>query len=233
MRIEAGETMHACWAAASERGATHELDEDAFGVCGDAELFVVADGEGRDAARFAVDTLIAFGARAELAGASPLRSPPIDPLAAAIHAAHEQLRHRGGACTLAAVRLTPPWASIAHVGDCRAGRLRGDRLEWLTIDPSVLADRAGATAEALTEITEGHVNAVANALGVGESIALEVRYVPVARGDVLVLATGSLRTGDRIRVQLSDRTRALVDRCRAAVERSDRDDRTLVAIALS
>jgi protein phosphatase len=136
-------------------GSTHvgmhrDHNEDAFTIVDDAHLFVVADGMGRHAAgeiasKICVDTLRDVFRGDE---AVPPRDPPLPWRAAKIrHAilkAHSRVRqaarenesYKGMGTTVVSACFSPhsQRAFIAHVGDSRCYRLRGDQIVQITKD---------------------------------------------------------------------------------------------------
>lgn len=120
------------------------------------QLWVVADGMGGHAggdvaSRLAVDAVMTHVRNR--AGAAAAASPAAEErvlrgaIAAAQRAileearAHAELTGMGTTCVALRISSAPdPVATIGHVGDSRAYRLRGDRLEQLTQDHSVIDD---------------------------------------------------------------------------------------------
>jgi protein phosphatase len=83
--------------------------------------------------------------------------------------------------------------SIAHVGDSRAYRLRGDRFEQLTLDHSLLqelVDRGFYSEEEAQRSTNR--NYVTRALGVEPTVEVEVQEYDVEQGDIYLLCSDGL-----------------------------------------
>jgi protein phosphatase len=83
--------------------------------------------------------------------------------------------------------------SIAHVGDSRAYRLRGDKFEQLTLDHSLLqelVDRGFYSEEEAQRSTNR--NYVTRALGVEPSVEVEVHEFDVLPNDVYLLCSDGL-----------------------------------------
>ena len=151
--IASGETMHARWAST----ASHVRVID--------ELFVLAGGP---SAGLALDAIEALATTTDSASRSELRSPPADPLAALLHLTDRRLVERGaGPIALAALRLTPPWATVALAGDVYFAHASTERIT-----------RIGGSAPPL-----------------GAEGPLVLRYVPLARGDRFVVATVDIDPG--------------------------------------
>ena len=124
-------------------------------------------------------------------------------LAAAIHKANHDIleisrshrRHRGMGTTVVACCFSPRSAlmHVAHVGDSRCYRLRGEHLELLTQDHSLLTDvleeRPDLDDAVLANLPK-HV--VTRALGMKEGLRVSVRSYPVATGDRFMLCSDGL-----------------------------------------
>jgi PPM family protein phosphatase len=83
--------------------------------------------------------------------------------------------------------------SIAHVGDSRLYRLRSDKLEQVTMDHSLLqelVDRGFYSAEEAQRAA--NKNYVTRALGVEPTVEVELREVPVQKGDCYILCSDGL-----------------------------------------
>jgi protein phosphatase len=96
---------------------------------------------------------------------------------------------------------------IAHVGDSRLYRLRGDSFQQLTSDHSLiqeLIDRGFYTPQEAAENTPK--NLVTRALGIEAQVQVDVREEPVAAGDTFLLCSDGLNdmvTDEEIRLTLS------------------------------
>ncbi len=83
--------------------------------------------------------------------------------------------------------------SIAHVGDSRVYRLRGDHFEQVTRDHSLiqeLVDRGLYTPEEAAANTPK--NLVTRALGIDSKVEVDVMEEPVVRGDIYLLCSDGL-----------------------------------------
>lgn len=87
-------------------------------------------------------------------------------------------REQGYVCTLSVIVFKASTAHIFHVGDSRIYRLSGRVLEQLTVDHRV-AVAAGA-------------DFLGRALGVNAQIEIDYRTLPIAEGDIFVLATDGI-----------------------------------------
>jgi serine/threonine protein phosphatase PrpC len=184
---------------ASDVGLKRRHNEDAFLVMPEAGLFAVADGlgghaSGEVASRTAVDHLAAcFGA---------LAGPPEERLRAAFRSTNQAVfalssadPHLSGmATTLVAAHLAEGGpVAVAHVGDSRAYLFREGRLSRLTEDHSLLQDfirQSNPTPEQIDAFP--HRNVIVRALGMRESVEVDVGLVEVREGDLILLCCDGL-----------------------------------------
>lgn len=163
-------------------------------------LFVVADGMGRHAAgelasKIAADTI-------------PLEffKQPNAPAPAALKMALEEANRRiharglqnpdfkGMGTTTSTLALLPQGAIVGHVGDSRVYRLRGNRLEQLTFDHSVVWElRAAAKANGVEVPSTIPKNFITRSLGhdAGVQVDMEGPF-PLASGDTFMLCSDGL-----------------------------------------
>ena len=83
--------------------------------------------------------------------------------------------HKGYVCAMSAMVLKSRSAHIFHVGDARIYRLRGGQLDQLTDDHR-------------TRVSE-RTSYLARAMGLGTSLDVDYRQVPIEPGDYLLLCT--------------------------------------------
>ncbi len=201
-------------AAASHPGLRRAGNEDAFCRCPDLGLYVVADGMGGHAAgevasRMAVDAIEGFIGETRDADPGRVWPVPYDPslgengnrLKAAFRLANQRLdaamaadqRLRGMATTAAAVLLGTDTPMVAHVGDSRVYRWRGDRLAVLTADHSWVGEqvRAGMLSDADAQHHPWR-NVVTRAIGGGADPEVEVAPLDIMAGDRLLLCSDGL-----------------------------------------
>jgi len=196
----------------SDTGKVREHNEDAIGSDPEIGLMVLADGmggynAGEVASGIAVQTiteLTAEGAVREERNAIDshtglMRQTIVlrDAVARAnkiiYQTAQSQTHCEGMGTTLVAAMFYDNRVSIAHVGDSRAYRLRGDKFEQLTLDHSLLqelVDRGFYSEEEAQRSTNR--NYVTRALGVEPTVEVEVQEFDVERGDVFLLCSDGL-----------------------------------------
>jgi len=208
----------------SDVGCVRKVNEDALGMSrsDDAqaadvgELFLVADGmgghtSGEVASRLAVEGVLrSFSewtgddARVALVGA-------VERANAEIHAlgGNEQSGPARMGTTLVGALVRGNELHVVNVGDSRAYRLRGGRLEQLSRDHSIVADQV---AKGLIDAEEArqlvYRNRITRALGQKPTVVVDYFVHTWQAGDVLVLCTDGL-TGQVSDAEIS----AVVSRC--------------------
>jgi serine/threonine protein phosphatase PrpC len=215
------------WAQRTDPGRARRENEDAFHV--DPPLFVLADGMG-GAQAGEVASRLATEAFSEL----PSDGNAEERLAAAGRAANERIHemartHRdqaGMGTTITAALAGGREVTIAHVGDSRAYRLRGGRLEPLTRDHSLvqtLIEQGRLSEEEAQHHPQRSV--ITRALGIEPRVEVETHTYPARPDDVYLLCSDGLtdmvdeETVGRIIAgadSLEDASGALVDAANAA-----------------
>ena len=200
------------FAEVTDTGMVREHNEDAIGSLPDIGLMVLADGmggynAGEVASGIAVQTITKLAAeganreaRAEVDPDTGLMRQTIvlrDAVARAnkviYQTAQSQAHCEGMGTTLVAGMFYDNRISLAHVGDSRAYRLRGERFEQLTMDHSLLqelVDRGFYSEEEAQRSTNR--NYVTRALGVEPSVDVEVQEYEVEPGDIYLLCSDGL-----------------------------------------
>lgn len=200
------------FAEITDTGRVREHNEDAIGSDPDIGLMVLADGmggynAGEVASGIAVQTVTELAAE----GATRENRNDIDPMTGLMRqsivlrdavsrankiifqTAQSQTHCEGMGTTLVAALFYDNRVSIAHVGDSRAYRLRGDKFEQLTLDHSLLqelVDRGFYSEEEAQRSTNR--NYVTRALGVEPTVEVEVQEVDARKGDVFLLCSDGL-----------------------------------------
>jgi protein phosphatase len=200
------------FAEVTDTGMVREHNEDAIGSLPDVGLMVLADGmggynAGEVASGIAVQTITKLAAeganreaRAEVDPETGLMRQTIvlrDAVARAnkiiYQTAQSQAHCEGMGTTLVAGMFYDNRISLAHVGDSRAYRLRGEKFEQLTMDHSLLqelVDRGFYSEEEAQRSTNR--NYVTRALGVEPSVEVEVQEYEVEPGDIYLLCSDGL-----------------------------------------
>ncbi len=199
-------------ASLSDTGRVREHNEDSVACDAHFGLVVLADGmggynAGEVASSIAVKTIVglvedAIGrqdlrigdAESGLSRASIILRDAIDRANKLIyHTARTQPHCEGMGTTVVALLFFDNRVSIAHVGDSRAYRLRGGRLQQVTMDHSLLQeliDRGFYSPE--EAVRASNKNYVTRALGVDDHVEVEMQEQPVTRGDLFLLCSDGL-----------------------------------------
>jgi protein phosphatase len=198
----------------SHPGRQREENEDAFGSFVDARLFVVADGMGghnagevasvmavdaletffrsyhadpRQPWPHAVDTQLSLGANLLRVGIKVAN----DRIRAA--AKQDRAKNRMGT-TIVALAVGDAQLTVAHAGDSRCYRLRGDEITRLTRDHSIVEEMIAARPE-MTEAeiaAFAHRNVVTRSLGSKEQVEPTVLVEPLHEGDMFLVCSDGL-----------------------------------------
>jgi serine/threonine protein phosphatase PrpC len=193
-------------------GKVRDHNEDAIGAQPEIGLWVLADGmggynAGEVASGIAVKTILDLVTqackkekRAEIeSGTGYMRQTIV--LRDAIHRANKVINQtaqsqpqcEGMGTTLVASLFYDNRVSIAHVGDSRMYRLRGNRFEQITMDHSLLqelVDRGFYSQEEAQRSTNR--NYVTRALGVEANVEVEVQEIEVQKGDYFLMCSDGL-----------------------------------------
>ena len=198
---------HGGWvgSSVSHRGPRQQ-NEDFFGSAhhplrADRALFVVADGMGGhnggyQASRTAVAaTLRAFAASSPDSDPARVLRDLIDAANIEVHGLSDSSPRFAGCGTTLVLLLTEPDAvHHGHVGDSRLYRLRGDRIDQLTEDHSllrVLVQAGAMSAEEAALDPRGHV--LSQAIGSTRNLDIDLAaQIPAAPGDRFLLCSDGL-----------------------------------------
>ena len=165
-----------------------------------APLFVVADGMGGAQAGEVASKTAAESFDRELPAGPPERVLR-ETIEAANRTIHERARSdpdlagMGTTITAAIVDLEAEEVAIGHVGDSRAYRLRGGKLERLTRDHSLVEEmrRKGQLTEAQAE-DHPQRSIITRALGPEPEVEVDLQTVPAQAGDVFLICSDGLTT---------------------------------------
>jgi protein phosphatase len=188
-------------------------NEDYFSLIEDEQLFLVADGmgghaSGEVASKMAAETISEFYQRTKDEEATwPFKmdrslSYIENRLVCSIKLANlrifetscRDIRYKGMGTTIVGVLVCGDKAYVGHVGDSRCYRLRDGVIEQLTRDHSLLEDYKEAKPD-MTEEEERnfpHKNVITRALGMRETVQVDVRAHQIEDGDIYVLCSDGL-----------------------------------------
>ena len=196
----------------TDTGKVREHNEDTIAFDPDIGLLVLADGmggynAGEVASGIAVKTIVNLVR--ESVEREDLRVPDQATgmsrasiiLRDAIHRANKiiyqtaraQPQCEGMGTTVVAALMFDNKIAVAHVGDSRMYRLRSDKFEQVTMDHSLLqelVDRGFYSPEEAQRAA--NKNYVTRALGVEQTVEVEIQEVPTQKGDFYVLCSDGL-----------------------------------------
>jgi PPM family protein phosphatase len=199
-------------ASASHTGMVRAHNEDSIGCDASIGLAVLADGmggynAGEVASGIAV-ALITKETREALSHVSPERVDPATgrpvavPLMANIigqanssifHAANSQPQYAGMGTTLVVALLCDNHINVAHIGDSRLYRLRGEELVQLTRDHSLLQEQidSGMITKEMARRSQNK-NLVTRAVGIEPEVEAEINTFDAREGDIYLLCSDGL-----------------------------------------
>lgn len=184
-----------------QRGLMENLRTHVVGASG--TLFAVCDGMGGAAAgevasKLAVDIIYE---QMQSGGAPRHREEIARRLVRAVEVAGMRIfaeakldrNRRGMGTTATAAALVDEYLFLAQVGDSRAYVLRGDRLELVTRDQSLVNQliEAGQLTEEEAENFE-HSNIILQALGTADTVQVDLTVVKLRHGDTLMMCSDGL-----------------------------------------
>lgn len=196
----------------SHTGKVRDHNEDASGADMSLGLMVLADGmggynAGEVASAMAIKTVVSHVSqslsseeRTAIDEDSGLMRQSIILRNAIVRAnkiiwqtAQTQSQYQGMGTTIVCCLFYDDRVSIAHVGDSRVYRLRGDQFEQLTLDHSLLqelVDRGFYSPEEASR--SSNRNYVTRALGVEEGVDVEIQEEVVRESDVYLMCSDGL-----------------------------------------
>lgn len=229
-------------AVRTDTGRQRNANEDS--VFTRSPLFVVADGMGGAQAGEVASKAAVESFEQELPQAPPERVLE-ETIEAANRTIHELARKdpslagMGTTTTAAIVDLEAEEVAIGHVGDSRAYRFRGGKLEQLTRDHSLVEEmrRKGQLTDAQAE-DHPQRSIITRALGPEAAVKVDLQTVPAQPGDVFLICSDGLTTmldDDHI-ARLLGRASSIEAAVRALVDEANRaggrDNITVVAFRL-
>jgi protein phosphatase len=226
MPIRTGTTYRTRYAWCLVLGRGYDVQSGAVLTFPEYEVFVVAEalaGRPGQSGEFPVVSSVRNAFSHALAKQSDDALRGAEVLARAIIAANRHFvamitsdpGHRGCGCTLVAARILDGIVAVAHVGDCRAYRVRNGKVARLTLDHGLIEDSflQGATLDQLSQLSP-HRNVIVRAVGMTDACDVDVRYTGSLPGDAFLLVTGpcaSALDNDAIAVAFGDGTDSAAD----------------------
>jgi serine/threonine protein phosphatase PrpC len=202
------------YAARTDVGMRRNHNEDCFGILEDERLLLVADGMGGHAAGevasgIATSEVSSFYQKTLANKSEPWPYEPNPQLSnlenrlvcafkvanlRIFETARSDGGRRGMGTTLAAAAIEGGHICIAHVGDSRVYKIKGESIERLTRDHSLLEQfkeiNPGMTRE--EENNFPHKNVITRALGLNDDVEVEVKRLDLEVGDEFLLCSDGL-----------------------------------------
>ncbi len=187
----------------TDPGLVRDLNEDSTATDADLGYAILADGMGGynagEVASGMTVSLLAETLKAALKGDSPLDAQALlaedvaRVNAAVYEASRSDPRYAGMGTTLVATLFHDDRVTVAHVGDSRLYRLRGERLEQVTRDHSLLQEQidSGLISPEDARLS-ANKNLVTRALGIDPSVEVEVHQYDALPGDIYLLCSDGL-----------------------------------------
>lgn len=205
--------MKVRYAGSTHVGMKRSHNEDNFFLLGDENLYVVADGmgghsSGEVASQIAVETIANFFI--DTARDNEITWPYKEDKALTYdenrlvtgiklsnrrvyETAQSDARYRGMGTTIVSLMCGQMGAYVGHVGDSRGYRVRGGALEQLTDDHSLLNDYLKVHQLTPEEIEAfPHKNVIVRALGMKDTVTVDVLKLDPRAGDVYLLCSDGL-----------------------------------------
>jgi protein phosphatase len=199
--------MHYKFCAKTDTGRARDNNEDSVAFDEEMQVAVLADGMGGyNAGEVASGMATAF-IKSELhrwleEAGSVARSKDVrrameicveSANASILHAAHSNSQYTGMGTTLVVGVFREDGLMLGHIGDSRCYRFRAGVLEQITRDHSLLQEQLDAGLVTPEQAQTSNIrNLVTRALGVEESVLLEVNEIPVQVGDVYLMCSDGL-----------------------------------------
>jgi protein phosphatase len=198
--------VHYTAAAVSDRGRKRPSNEDAFGFSVEQGVYLVCDGMGGAAAgeiasSLAVDEMLRL--LSHQAGSKNGSKAAVMPVLAeeAVNAANEAIFSRsqrndklnGMGTTLVGLLVDERRVWVLNIGDSRCYRLRGRRLEQITIDHSLVEEQVRLGRMTRSEALRSPLrNVITRALGTQSSVTPDIFELEPEPGDLFLLCSDGL-----------------------------------------
>jgi len=179
--------------ASTDTGQVRDGNEDSYLVDRRLDLFAVADGMGGHRAGEIASATALDGLRLAVDEGTPVADAVGRANTAVWDKAAGDTELAGMGTTLTAAIFDDGTLTIAHVGDSRAYLLRGDRLERLTTDHSLVEEliRDGRLTEEQAAVHPQR-SIITRALGVDSSVEVDVYSLVLQGGDRVILCSDGL-----------------------------------------
>lgn len=131
--------------------------------------------------------------------------------------ANRERRYKGMGTTCVATYVQDGYAFVAHVGDSRGYLIRGNRIEQLTEDHSLVNERIRAGMLTVEEAKNFRLkNVITRSLGFDNEVEVDVSPVELQKGDVILMCSDGLCN----LVSAADMAKAVIEHPLQAAARS-------------
>lgn len=201
------------YAAKTDVGMKRTHNEDYFSLIEDEQLFIVADGmgghaSGEVASKMAAETISEFYQHTKDEEATwPFKMDRSlsfleNRLVCGVRLSNlrifekacREMRYKGMGTTIVTALINGDKAYLGHVGDSRGYRIRKGEIVQLTRDHSLLEDYKEAKPD-MTEEEERnfpHKNVITRALGMRETVQVDIKSHQIEDGDFYILCSDGL-----------------------------------------
>jgi PPM family protein phosphatase len=161
--------------------------------------------------------------------------------ASIFHAAQSQPQYAGMGTTVVAGLFYDNRVAVAHVGDSRMYRLRGDDFEPITKDHSLLQEQidSGMISKEDARLSRNK-NLVTRAVGIDSEVSTEVHVHPVEVGDIYLLCSDGLndmvddeQIGGTLRALRSNMSLAVSQLVKMANDNGGRDNVSVILVKVN
>jgi len=226
--------LRAISAGLTDVGRKRTHNEDSFLVDDELQLYVVADGMGGHAgggtaSRIAVETIdkelrkIREGKENPFDASTTLQDSPLpETIRGAVEraclniftAAQEDPRLAGMGTTVISLLVKDEYAFFAHVGDSRAYLIRGDLIQQISEDHSLVNEQIKAGMITPEEAKHSrYKNIITRSVGFEEEVQVDVMGLVSEAGDTFILCSDGLANmlEDRELLEVVQKTKSLED----------------------
>jgi protein phosphatase len=232
-------------AAKTDVGKKRQGNEDRFCLDPTLGLYVVADGMGGHAAGevascLAVETIQEWMGKYLTGADAAMVGPPVAAASAAANfllssvrlanriifdAAKDRREYAGMGTTVVAVLAQEDRFVLAHVGDSRIYRIRGDQIVQVSRDHSFVQEQVDNGMMSTAEAHQSQYrHMITRALGLKESVDVDLTEQVARPGDVLLLCSDGLSDlldDEEMLVAVLDHADDLDQACQALVDRAN------------
>jgi PPM family protein phosphatase len=180
--------------AATDVGRRRSHNEDCFIAAPGIGLFAVIDGSGGTHVADSVNEIIRETLGERVLAGDDVTSAMLAANARVAERTESDLRLRGAAATVTALRLDSGHAQVAHAGDTRCYQLTAGRpLRLITRDHTLVAEQLLNGTMTLEQAESSPFkNVITRAVGIGRELVVDEYSIDYAAGDMFLLCSDGL-----------------------------------------